>query len=102
MSRRFSEKELALARRIQEGLHKEIWERACNPPPEISVREQLQRIMDAPLQPSYGPTPPWWEQAIAEADENMVWVNGGGWLRKDLWEDLLSTAYTEDDFEKET
>lgn len=57
-----------------------------------TLRETFQEICNAPLQPSYGPTPPWWEQAVAEADQDLVWVNGGGWMRRDLWEDILKYA----------
>ena len=99
--RRFSDAEVKLARRISEKEDRERWERACQPPVEESVRDQMQRIMDAPLQPSYGPTPPWWVQALAEEDQNMVWVRGGGWFKKDLWEDLLATQVDMEALEKE-
>ena len=99
--RRFTDKEVELARRISEKVDLENWEKACQPPVEESFKEQMQRILDAPLQPSYGPTPPWWEQAVAEADQNMVWVKGGGWMRKDLWEDILATQVDMEALEKE-
>ena len=101
MKSRFSDAEVALARRIKARLEKESWERACSLPPEETFREQTKRIMDAPLQPSYGPTPPWWDQAVAEADQGMVWVHGGGWMRKDLWDDILAVSKDMECLQKE-
>lgn len=88
--RRFTDSEVALARRIKAKTDAEFWARIEEQKKE-SLSETLKRIFDAPMQPIYGPTPPWWEQAIAEADQNLVWVEGGGWMRRELWEDLLST-----------
>jgi hypothetical protein len=88
MSRRFTESEVRLARRIKAKVDAEKWRAACELR-ELPLKEMMQKILDAPLQPSFGPTPPWWEQAVAEADQNLVWVNGGGWMRKELWEDVL-------------
>ena len=89
--RRFTDSEVALARRIKDKTDVEFWamvEERRNEP----WSETFKRIMDAPLQPSYGPTPPWWEQAVAEADQDLVWVEGGGWMKRELWEDILKCA----------
>ena len=99
--RRFSKAEVSLARRIKDKVDREEWEKACAPPAEETIREQMMRILDAPLQPLYGPTPPWWEQAVAEADQGMVWVRGGGWMKKSLWEDILFVSEEMKCLEKE-
>jgi hypothetical protein len=101
VSRRFTNAEVKLARRIVEKLDKERWEAACSPQEPLSVKEWAQRIMDAPLQPSYGPTPPWWEQAVAEADQGLVWVEGGGWMPQVLWNDILQVSAEMAELEKE-
>lgn len=100
MSRRFTAAEVKLARRIMAKLDRERWEAACHPQ-EISIEEWAQKIMDAPLLPSFGPTPPWWEQAVAEEDQGMVWVEGGGWMMKELWEDILAISSDMAELEKE-
>lgn len=86
--RRFTDSEVALARRIKAKTDAEFRAR-IEEQREESLTESLKRIFDAPLQPSCGPTPPWWEQAVAEADENLVWVSGYGWMQRELWEDIL-------------
>lgn len=101
MSRRFTDKEVELARRIKANVDNQFWAAACAPPEEQSIEDMAEMIMNAPLQPTCGPTPPWWEQAVAEADQNMVWVDGGGWMQRELWEDILATHLDLVELEKE-
>jgi hypothetical protein len=101
VNRRFTEAEVRLARRIVAKIEKERWEEACKPKKPLSVEEWARRIMEAPLQPSYGPTPPWWEQAVEEADRGMVWVDGGGWMHRDMWNDILQCSEHLAECEKE-
>jgi hypothetical protein len=100
MRQRFTKSEVELARRIKAKVDTENWKAACELR-ELPVKEMMQRILDAPLQPSYGPTPPWWDQAVAEADQDMLWVNGGGWMPRSLWEDLLAVSADMSELEKE-
>ena len=86
--KRFTEAEVTLARRIKAKTDADAWAEVEVMRQE-SWKETFQRIVDAPLQSSYGPTPPWWEQAVVEADQDLMWVNGGGWMKRDLWEDIL-------------
>jgi hypothetical protein len=89
--RRFTKAEVALARRIKEKTDADRWIEAEKMRTE-PLQDSLKRIMDAPMQPSYGPTPPWWEQAVAEEDQDLLWVSGYGWMKRDLWEDILKCS----------
>ena len=88
MTRRFTDSEIALARRI---CNKELGEklRLAEERKNESVADTLRRWQQEPLQPSYGPTPPWWDQAVAQ-EYGMVWVGGYGWMDETLWKDILA------------
>lgn len=95
MGNRFSKSELALARRIKAKEDKKFWDRACSPSEPLSTAsldDMKRSILEAPLQPSYDKAPPWWEQAVAEADWDAVWVRGAGWMQQWLWNDILATS----------
>lgn len=91
MSRRFSMSEVKLARRIKARTNVEKAMEQENIRNE-SMQEAFKRITDAPMHPSYGPTPPWWEQAVAEADQGLVWVTGYGYMGRDLWDGILKAV----------
>ena len=92
MRRKFTESEVKLARRIYENEQKKQWEAACQVPPFTSqtVEDWSKGICNQSLQPTGGPTPSWWVQAVAETDDNMVFVQNAGWASKSLWDDVLS------------
>jgi len=89
---RFSAAELALARRIvaKEATDLEVEiERRKHLSMSEAYLEFMSEIMNEPLQPSHGATPPWWKQAIMEADQGKLWVEGFGWMDTQLWDDIV-------------
>ena len=95
--RRFTDKELSLARRIaakvaiDKAVALDLEQRRRRGMSEIEKwKEQMDRIMNSPLQVPGGTTPPWWERAIVEADEDKVWVDGFGYMERCLWDDVVA------------
>lgn len=91
MRRRYTDTEVALARRIKAKMDVER-EAKLEQLRNESWADMVKRIMDAPIHPTGGPTPPWWEQAIAETDYDQIWIEGHGWMSQSLWDDIVACS----------
>jgi len=92
---RFTPSQVALARRICEAEWNKLFNHICRyDPPEETHEQWAKRILDAPIHPPEGPEPPWWKQAIEWADRGRIWVKGYGYMREELWQDILEWTRT--------
>lgn len=82
---KWTKSQIELARRICDNEFNKFFNAE---PKEETFREQVERILNQPIVPSYGNEPPWWQQAVAWADQGLIWVRGYGWMQESLWEDI--------------
>jgi hypothetical protein len=96
MGRRWTDKEVALARRIINGQNKKIWIIAAEKSEKAETViegltkedfEEFRRMIEA--QPFVQNDPPWWTQAVQWADYGLLWIKGYGWMREEMWECLV-------------
>lgn len=82
--------QIAEARKLCDQEFRDAMERAANaaPPTRAEFKQVWDRMANAPLQPSCGPTPPWWTKAVEWADHQRIWVENFGFMEEALWEYL--------------
>jgi len=82
----FTPAQVKLARRICAEESKDYF----TPKPPIPFKEAWDNMMNAPIHPTGGPTPPWWQQAVRWADNGDIWVGNFGYTDVNLWNDISS------------
>jgi hypothetical protein len=91
--KRFSKSEVLLARRIQRKVWLDSLKEACQSQGPVSGRLEIGHVVSSLLCHSGFPQdPPWWDQAVAEADSDLIWVPNFGWMPQSYWNDVLSVC----------